>query len=396
MGQELGQTKPALDPVRKILHIDMDAFYASVEQRDDPTYRGKPLVVGGRPERRGAVAAASYEARRFGIHSAMPSRVAAQRCPHLIFVSPRFEVYQHVSEQIRAIFHDYTDLVEPLSLDEAYLDVTENKRGLPSAMAIAREIRQRIHRETDLTASAGVSINKFLAKTASDQNKPNGIFLIAPEQAEAFVAQLPIEKFHGIGPATAKKMHGLGVHCGADLRTWPEAELIQRFGKIGRHYYRVARGQDHRPVNPHRLRKSIGAEMSFNPDLTQLKAMEAALEPIAARVGDRLQHHQRRGHTLTLKLKYADYRQVTRSLTEAVPWSDRGDILDAALGLLRQHLEPHAKVRLLGITVANLIEPSAPPMPSDSHRRFRQLCLPDIGDGPGIGDDPDIGGENGE
>ena len=226
------------DPrLRKIIHIDMDAFYASVEQRDHPAYRGKPIVVGGRPEQRGAVAAASYEAREYGIHSALPARIAQQRCPHLIFVAPRFTVYRQISEHIREIFSRYTDCIEPLALDEAYLDVTENKPGEVSAIAIARAIRQAIHQETQLTASAGVSFNKFLAKIASGMDKPDGLYVIRPEQAADFVATLPIEKFHGIGKVTATKMHGLGIHTGAELRAWEEGDLVQRFGKVGRFYY---------------------------------------------------------------------------------------------------------------------------------------------------------------
>ncbi|MEO0407467.1 MAG: DNA polymerase IV, partial [Cyanobacteria bacterium P01_A01_bin.135] len=301
--------------LRKIIHVDMDAFYASVEQRDFPQYRGQPIVVGGRPEQRGAVAAASYEARRYGIHSAMSSRAARQRCPQLVFVRPRFEVYRAVSAQIRQVFHRYTDLVEPLSLDEAYLDVTQNRRGIASATVIAREIKQAIWRETHLTASAGVSVNKFLAKMASGQQKPDGLCLIAPEQAAEFVAALLIEKFHGVGTVTAGKMKALGIHSGADLRQWPEEKLVETFGKVGRYYYRVARGEDQRPVNPNRIRKSIGAERSFAADLRNWEEMVAALETIAAEVVNRMARHQRYGYTLTLKVKYANYQQVTRAQT---------------------------------------------------------------------------------
>ena len=347
--------------IRKILHIDMDAFYASIEQRDHPEYRGKPVVVGGSPEKRGAVAAASYEARRYGIHSAMPSRVAAQRCRRLIFLKPRFEVYRAVSQQIRSIFYDYTDLVEPLSLDEAYLDVTRNKKALASAVAIAREIKQRIYEQTDLTASAGVSINKFLAKIASDMDKPNGLYVILPDQAASFVAALPIEKFHGVGPATASKMKKLGIVSGADLRQWSESDLTSHFGKVGHHYFKVARGQDDRPVNPNRIRKSIGAERSFSDDLTQLAEMERALKQIAEEVETRLQKAQRVGFTLTLKVKYANYQQMTRSRTGECPLAKAPDILNQALALLHTHLEPERKVRLLGITLANLAVASATP-----------------------------------
>ncbi len=353
--------------MRKILHIDMDAFYASVEQRDCPQYRGKPLVVGGRPEQRGAVAAASYEARRYGIHSAMPARVAQQRCPELIFASPRFEVYKEVSGQIRQIFHRYTDLVEPLSLDEAYLDVTTNALAEPSALVLARRIKADILATTQLTASAGVSVNKFLAKMASGQNKPDGLTLILPEQAAAFVAALPIEKFHGIGQVTARKMHALGIATGADLGQWAEADLVQHFGKAGRFYHQVAQGQDDRPVNPHRIRKSIGAERSFSPDLTTLAAMAAALERIAQEVTARLEEQHRRGHTLTLKIKYANYRQITRCRTFTTAIGPESPLMPWAQEMLLAHLDRGQPVRLLGLTLSNLEPTEAPD--------YRQLSL---------------------
>lgn len=353
---------------RKIIHIDMDAFFASVEQRDHPQYRGRPIVVGARPEERGVVAAASYEARQYGIHSALPSRIAAQRCAHLIFVKPRFEVYRIVSQQIRAIFDRYTDLVEPLSLDEAYLDVTANKPGIASAMAIARAIKQAILEETQLTASAGVSFNKFLAKLASGLDKPNGLYLIAPEQAQAVVESLPIEKFYGVGAATAQKMQALGIHTGRDLTQWSEAELVQRFGKTGRYYYQVARAQDDRPVNPNRIRKSIGAEQSFAEDLEALDAMDEALAKLAGEVAVRMDKHQSYGHTLTLKVKYADYQQITRAQTVAWLLRDAATLYSMAKDLLREHLDPTRKVRLLGLTVSNLGEPTALP-------RYTQLSL---------------------
>lgn len=359
--------------MRKIIHIDMDAFFASVEQRDHPPYRGKPLVVGGKPEHRGAVAAASYEARRYGIHSAMPSRRAQQRCPHLIFVTPRFEVYRAVSQQIRAIFDRYTDLVEPLSLDEAYLDVTQNKAGLTSAMAIARKIKQEIKAETHLTASAGVSFNKFLAKMASGLDKPDGLSLIAPEQAQAFVAALPIAQFYGVGAATTQKLQALGIHTGADLKEWSEADLVQRFGKQGRYFYRVARAEDDRPVNPNRVRQSIGSEQSFTDDLETVEAMLAALETLAGEVATRLTKHQRYGHTLTLKVKYGDYQQVTRAQTVPDRLQDRDRLYDLATALLHEHRDHSRKVRLLGLTVSNLTDANlteATPKP-----RYTQLCL---------------------
>jgi DNA polymerase IV len=341
---------------RKILHIDMDAFFASVEQRDHPVLRGKPIVVGGRPEQRGAVAAASYEARKYGIHSAMPSRIAAQKCKHLIFVQGHFEVYRQVSQQIHEIFAQFTDLIEPVSLDEAYLDVTENKVDKASAIAIARQIKQQILAETQLTASAGVSYNKFLAKMASGLNKPDGLSLIHPRDAEAFIAQLPIEKFHGIGPATALKMHGLGIQTGADLKTHAEAELLKHFGKVGRHYYNIARGIDTREVNPHRARKSIGAEKSFSKDVSDRFLLRTELQGICDQVVQRLTSHQQSGHTLTLKIKYADYQQITRSRTVGDRIARAEQIHTIAGQLLEQHLEPSRDVRLLGVAVAGLEE----------------------------------------
>ncbi len=329
----------------------MDAFYASIEQRDHVAYRDKPLVVGGRPEQRGAVAAASYEARRYGIHSAMPSRVAVQRCPHVIFARPRFGVYRAVSEQIRSIFREYTELVEPLSLDEAYLDVT----GCGSAIAIAKTIKRRIIETTQLTASAGVSINKFLAKMASDVNKPDGLYVILPKDAMAFIATLPIEKFHGIGPATARKMQQLGIVTGADLQRWSESDLVANFGKVGRHYFRVANARDNRQVNPNRIRKSIGAERSFAEDLCTLAAMATALAAIVDEVEVRLRKAKKMGYTLTLKIKYADYRQITRSRTVETPLQQAADIGALAQALLIHHLEPQPRVRLLGVAMANLV-----------------------------------------
>ncbi len=271
-------------PIRKIIHVVMVAFFASVEQRDYPELRGKPVAVGGSRER-GVVAAASYEARKYGVHSALSSKIAAQRCPHLIFVKARFEVYSAVSRQIREIFHSYTDLVEPLSLDEAYLDVTENKIGMPSASIIAQEIRKRIFEETGLTASAGVSFNKFLAKIGSDMDKPNGFTLITPDIAENLVAGLAIEKFHGIGKVTAAKMQHMGIVTGADLRLRSEEELVRNFGKVGRYYYRISRALDDRSVQPHRIRKSIGSERTFAVDLSEehdlLERLEALAEEVA-------------------------------------------------------------------------------------------------------------------
>jgi DNA polymerase IV len=339
-------------PHRKIIHVDMDAFYASVEQRDHSSYRGKPIVVGGTPEQRGAVAAASYEARVFGIHSAMSSRVAIRRCPNLIFVKPRFEVYRAVSEQIRTIFHRYTDLVEPLALDEAYLDVTENKADLPSATWVAQAIKDEIYQETQLTASAGVSINKFLAKIASGMDKPNGLYLIPPDQAEEFIAQLAIERFHGVGTVTTNKMHQLGIFTGADLRQWSESDLQQQFGKIGQFFYQIARAQDERPVNANRIRKSIGVETSFKVDLDDRPSVLAALEQLAAVLKERMDQRQCYGRTLTVKLKYADYQQITRSRTLAYCAQDVETILAVAQELLSAIELEGRKVRLLGLATS--------------------------------------------
>jgi DNA polymerase IV len=343
-----------MNPQRKIIHVDMDAFYASVEQRDNPQYRKKPIVVGGRPEKRGAVAAASYEARQFGVHSAMPSRTALQRCPHLIFATPRFDVYRGISEQIRTIFKRYTDLVEPLALDEAYLDITTNQVNNPSATAIARDIKRDILNETKLTASAGVSLNKFLAKIASGMNKPDGLTVILPTEAEAFVEALAIESFYGIGPATAHKMHELGIHTGADLKRWDERNLVQQFGKIGRFYYQIARGIDERPVNPNRIRKSIGAETSFDPDLEDMNRIEQELNTIAQVVQQRLERNAARGRTITLKVKFADYQQITRSRTMLGFIDGESQISSLAQELLRGVGIEQQKVRLLGITLSNL------------------------------------------
>src|SRR5215212_2521041 len=297
---------------RKVIHIDMDAFFASVEQRDNPDLRGKPVAVGGARER-GVVAAASYEARRFGVRSAMPSVTAQRKCPDLIFVRPRFDVYKAVSGQIRAIFADYTPLIEPLSLDEAYLDVTENRKGIASATQIAEEIRARIRVETGLTASAGVSYNKFLAKLASDQNKPDGLFVITPRMGPAFVEALPIGRFHGVGPATEAKMHRLGIRTGADLKRQSLAFLEQHFSKAGPYFHAVARGVDHRPVRPNRERRSVGAESTFARDLFGLEEMQAELQPILDKVWRWCESPGVRGRTGTLKVKYADFHQITRS-----------------------------------------------------------------------------------
>ena len=338
---------------RKIIHIDMDAFYASVEQRDHPELRGKPVVVGG-SSRRGVVASASYEARAFGVRSAMPSVTAQRLCPELIFVKSRFDVYREVSRQIRAIFQEYTDLVEPLSLDEAYLDVTENKRGLASGTLIAQEIRRRIVETTGLTASAGVSFNKFLAKVASDINKPDGLKVITPETALPFLEQLPVEDFHGIGKVTARKMHRMGLYTGADLKALSLLDLVRRFGKAGQHYYRIVRAEDDRPVNPHRIRKSIGAERTFQEDLHDTGAMREKLNDIAGVVYDYMKQRQNFGRTVTLKVKTPNFQILTRSKTFGSEVRKRERLLAIVFELLDTHRSDFAAARLLGVTVSNL------------------------------------------
>lgn len=339
--------------MRKIIHIDMDAFFASVEQRDDPALRGKPVAVGG-SGRRGVVAAASYEARRYGVRSAMPGMTAARLCPELIFVRGRYDVYKEASQQIRAIFHDYTDLVEPLSLDEAYLDVTENKKRMASATLIAAEIRKRIFETTQLTASAGVSYNKFLAKVASDFNKPNGMKVITPDEALVFLEKLPIEKFHGIGKVTARKMNNMGIFNGADLKYIPKTDLLQRFGKAGAWYYNVVRGIDNREVSPSHVRKSISAEETFLEDISDLNAMERELKDIADTVFARIKKADNFGRTVTLKVKSADFQIITRSRTYPSEIRKPELLLQAAVDLLYQNREDIDSVRLLGIGVSNL------------------------------------------
>ena len=344
-------------PHRKIIHIDMDAFYASVEQRGNPELRGRPLVVGGLPEGRGGVVAtASYEARVFGIRSAMPFKKALQLCPQAVFVRPRFDAYKEVSTAIRTIFYSYTDLVEPLSLDEAYLDVTEDKKGIGSALDIAAEIKRRIKEELGLTASAGVSINKFLAKIASDLQKPDGLSFISPSKAEAFMETLAVEKFFGVGKVTAAKMKGLGLNTGADLKKLPEAELVKHFGKVGRFYYSIVRGIDNRPVEPFRETKSIGAEDTFAEDLTSLEQMNEELEKIAVLVEERIRRRNLKGRTITLKIKYHDFKIVTRSRSFTKPTDDLASIVTTAKNLLADTNPEDVKVRLLGIMLSNFGE----------------------------------------
>lgn len=327
----------------------MDAFYASIEQRDFPQYRGKPLAV-GYSGARGVVAAASYEARKYGIRSAMPSKTALRKCSHLIFVPARFDVYKEVSRQIRKIFLDYTDLVEPLSLDEAFLDITHNHKNMPSATLIAREIKQRIYEETSLTASAGVSYNKFLAKIASDEDKPNGLFVIKPQDAEQFLEKLPVERFFGVGKVTADKMHLMGISTGADLKKCTENELIRVFGKAGHIYYNNARGIDDRPVEPNRIRKSIGAENTFEEDIDSMERLDLILAELAEEVMARINKNSFEGRTVTLKLKYADFRIVNRSKTLSAKVDDIETLFHTGLDLLHG-VDISPKVRLLGISV---------------------------------------------
>lgn len=339
--------------LRKIIHVDMDAFFASVEQRDDPSLRGKPVAVGGAGGR-GVVAAASYEARKFGVRSAMPSLRAKQMCPDLIFVKPRFDAYREVSQQIRAIFRHYTPHVEPLSLDEAYLDVTEDIRGIGSATRIAELIRARIKEETGLTASAGVSYNKFIAKLASDQNKPDGLCVIKPGQGAAFVAKLPVRRFHGVGPRGAEKMTRLGIETGADLAARDIAFLRQNFGSFADYLFRAARGIDLRAVRANRRRKSLGAERTFFDDISAGHALHETLENIADTVWRRIEEAETRGRTVTLKLRYTDFRTLTRARSVPEFVADKAAFLVIARGLLDELLPLPLPVRLMGLTLSSL------------------------------------------
>jgi DNA polymerase-4 len=340
-------------PARKIIHVDMDAFYASVEQRDNPDLRGRPMAVGGSAAR-GVVAAASYEARTFGVHSAMPSVTAKRKCPDLIFVPPRFEVYRQVSQQIREIFADYTPLIEPLSLDEAYLDVTENLKGMEIATEIALEIRAKIKAVTGLNASAGISYNKFLAKMASDLNKPNGQAVITPKNGPSFVEALPVKKFHGVGPATAERMKRHGIETGLDLKSKSLAFLQQHFGKSGPYFYGIARGIDERQVRPDRIRKSVGAEDTFVDDIDDLDLAKAELRPLAEKVWRYCAAHDITGKTVTVKIKYSDFSQATRSKTLSGPVLDLNMVLEIAEILIASVFPFKRPVRLLGITLSSL------------------------------------------
>ncbi len=339
-------------PIRKIIHVDMDAFYASVEQMDNPELKGKPLAVGG-GGKRGVVSAASYEARKFGVRSAISGSQAKRFCPDLIFVRPRFERYSEISKHIRKIFHDYTDLVEPLSMDEAYLDVTENKKGNPSATLIAKEIRERIFKEVGLTASAGISINKFIAKVASDYNKPNGQKTVNPEDVLDFLEQLDIRKFYGIGKVTAEKMYQKGIFTGKDLKSKSKEYLEEHFGKSGKSYYYIVRGIHRSEVKPNRTRKSLAAERTFSENLSSEVFMLEKLESIAEEVSKRLKKSTVAGKTITLKIKYSDFTLQTRSKTLLYYISDKSIILETAKALLYQE-KLNNSVRLLGISLSNL------------------------------------------
>jgi DNA polymerase-4 len=341
-----------LPPFRKIIHVDMDAFFASVEQLDNPELRGKPIAVGG-GESRGVVAAASYEARKFGIKSAMSGVLAKQKCPNLIFVKPNFARYKEVSHQIREIFYDYTDLVEPLSLDEAYLDVTDNKIGNPSASLIALEIRNRIFNELNLTASAGISVNKFIAKVASDINKPNGQKTINPEEVISFLEALPVNKFYGVGKVTASKMYSLGIFIGNDLKKKSQDELTNLFGKSGLHYYHIVRGIHNSKVKPDRIRKSVGAETTFFENISSEIFMIEKLEKIAEELERRMKKSDTKGKTITLKIKYSDFSQQTRSKTMEYFMQEKFEFFPIVKDLLFQEKLKNS-VRLLGISFGNL------------------------------------------
>ncbi|MDD2758785.1 MAG: DNA polymerase IV [Methylomonas sp.] len=356
------------DSPRKIIHIDMDAFYAAVEQRDNPQYRNKPVVVGGKPDSRGVVATCSYEARRYGIHSAMPSAQAYRLCPQAIFIKPRFDAYCEASEIIRGIFARYCDLIEPLSLDEAYLDVSASPLFHGSATLLAKQIKLDIHRETRLIASAGISCNKFLAKIASDLDKPDGLYLISPNQAEDFVEKLPIGKFHGIGSVTERKMRELGINTGLDLKRMPLAILQQHFGKAAAHYYDIARGIDRRPVNARRERKSIGVETTFADDIADPELIHRHLQQLLCQALTRLAEKQLTAFTLTIKIKYQNFVQITRSRTLSEAISENPACTRVITDLLKDTGIGEKKVRLLGVTLSALQQPNA-------CHRYRQMDL---------------------
>ncbi len=338
--------------IRKIIHVDMDAFFASIEQRDFPEYRSKPLAVGGARER-GVVAAASYEARKFGVHSAMPSVTALRLCPGLIIVPPRFDIYKSVSGEIMDILKTFSDLIEPLSLDEAFLDITNNKKGIPSATLIAGAIKTQIREQTGLTASAGVSMNKFLAKLASDMDKPDGLYVITPRQAQEFIDKLKVEKFFGVGKATAEKMHAHNIYTGSDLKQHTREELVRIFGKHGTFFYDISRSIDNRPVNPERIRKSYGKERTFNRDISEPEELYQKIDDIVTPLWNGLQKSSLEGRTLVLKIKYADFVQVTRSRTLDEALTDPGLIASLSKEMLRTEFPLRDSIRLLGVTLTN-------------------------------------------
>ena len=348
--------------IRKIIHIDMDAFFASIEIRDNPALRGKPVIVGGDPERRGVVSTCSYEARKFGVHSAMPARQAKKLCPQGIFLPVDMEKYARVSAQVQQIFYDYTDLVEPLSIDEAYLDVTHNKQHCRSATLLAQEIRVRIHRETGLTASAGVSFNKFLAKIASDINKPDGIAVITPAEAEEFIEKLPIDKFYGVGKVTADKMRQIGIKTGRDLKNFDESELIRLFGKAGIYYYNIVRGRDDREVETDLIRKSLGRETTLQVDIDDIPEIIELLAELAREVEYLLKEEGLSGRTITLKLRYEDFQAVTRSLTLPQPVNDYETIHKTVVSLLSKTEAGKRKIRLAGVSVSSFPEQESGPV----------------------------------
>ncbi len=342
------------ETLRKIIHVDMDAFFAAVEQRDNPELRGKPVIVGGRPGGRGVVSTCSYEARKFGVHSAMPTNKAYQLCPHGIFVRSNFAAYKEASAIIREIFFEYTDLVEPLSLDEAFLDVTENHKGNPSATLIAQEIRAQIFERTQLTASAGVAPNKFIAKVASDFNKPDGLTVITPDKVELFLENLDIKKFFGVGIATQKKMHALGIKTGADLKKWTEIDLVKAFGKSGRYYYKIVRGIDNREVKPHRTRKSYGKERTFSEDIHDLDWVNTFLDELSQTISEGMQKIPTAGKTITLKVRYKNFDTITRSQSLSHYTNKKEEISTIARQLLEQTEADTRELRLLGISLSNL------------------------------------------
>ncbi len=355
-------------PARKIIHVDMDAFYASVEQRDNPSLRGLPVAV-GHAERRGVVAAASYEARRFGVRSAMPCAKARKLCPRLVFVDCHFERYRDISKHIHDIFHEYTDLVEPISLDEAFLDVTVNKPGIELAVDIAREIKRKIREQLQLVASAGVSYNKFLAKVASDYRKPDGLCTIHPSRAEEFISRLPVESFWGVGPVTASRMHSLGIHTGAELKSCTAEFLTHEFGKAGILYYNFARGIDDRPVEAERIRKSLGCEHTFETDVSSPEEIDIRLVKTVDDLVERAARKNWHGATLVLKVKFHDFTQITRSVTPTAPPSSRDDILRLAKMLMNEVDYASHPVRLIGLTLSN------PPSEEDPLAEGRQLLI---------------------